>query len=149
MRIIIDADACPRGAFKAAARLARQTGAELITVANFNHEIASEHHITVGGDPQEADLKIINLTRAGDIVVTQDIGLAAMALAKGARAISPTGFEYLEERMGASLEERELRAKYRRAGGRTKGPAKRTETDDRRFAERLAEMTAAQNEKHR
>ena len=149
MRIIIDADACPRGAFKAAARLARQTGAELITVANFNHEVASEHHITVGGDPQEADLKIINLTRAGDIVVTQDIGLAAMALAKGARAISPTGFEYLEERMGASLEERELRAKYRRAGGRTKGPAKRTETDDRRFAERLAEMTAAQNEKHR
>lgn len=99
MRIIIDADACPRGAFEAAAKLARIAGAELVTVANFNHEIVSEHHITVGGDPQEADLKIINLARAGNIVVTQDIGLAAMVLAKGARALGPTGFEYLQERM--------------------------------------------------
>ena len=81
MRIIIDADACPRGAFEAAAKLASAAGAELVTVANFNHEIVSEHHITVGGDPQEADLKIINLARAGNIVVTQDIGLAAMVLA--------------------------------------------------------------------
>lgn len=145
VRIIIDADACPRGAFEAAARLARQAGAELTTVANFNHEIASEHHITVGGDPQEADLKIINLTRAGDVVVTQDIGLAAMALAKGARALSPTGFEYLEERMDASLEERELKAKYRRAGGRTKGPAKRTEADDRRFAKSLSLLLGCGN----
>lgn len=143
MRIIIDADACPRGAFEAAAKLARAAGAELVTVANFNHEIVSEHHITVGGDPQEADLKIINLARAGDIVITQDIGLAAMVLAKGARSLGPTGFEYLQEHMESSLEERELKAKYRRAGGRTKGPAKRTAKDDRRFYEKLAEMIGA------
>ena len=143
MRIIIDADACPRGAFEAAAKLASAAGAELVTVANFNHEIVSEHHITVGGDPQEADLKIINLARAGDIVITQDIGLAAMVLAKGARALGPTGFEYRQERMESSLEERELKAKYRRAGGRTKGPAKRTAKDDRRFYEKLAEMIGA------
>ena len=143
MRIIIDADACPRGAFEAAAKLASAAGAELVTVANFNHEIVSEHHITVGGDPQEADLKIINLARAGDIVITQDIGLAAMVLAKGARALGPTGFDYLQERLESSLEERELKAKYRRAGGRTKGPAKRTAKDDRRFYEKLAEMIGA------
>lgn len=145
MRIIIDADACPRGAFEAAAKTAAAANAELITVANFNHEIASEHHITVGGDPQEADLKIINLARAGDIVITQDIGLAAMALAKGARALGPTGFEYVVKQMEASLEERELKAKYRRAGGRTKGPAKRTKEDDRRFTAKLAEMIDAKD----
>ncbi len=91
----------------------------------------------VGGDSQEADIKIINIARAGDIVVTQDIGLAAAALSKKCAALSPCGFIYHEETIDASLEERGIKEKYRRAGGRTKGPPKRTKADDRRFSAHL------------
>ena len=124
MKIIVDADACPRGALAAAASLAERYGARLVTVAGFDHVIDSPEHVTVGDGPQEADIKIINLTRAGDAVVTQDIGLAAAVLGKKA----------------AAIEEREIKAKYRRAGGRTKGPPKRTKEDDERFASRLEQI---------
>ena len=73
LKIIVDADACPRGALAAAAALAERYGARLVTVAGFDHVIDSPEHVTVGDDPQEADIKIINLARAGDAVVTQDI----------------------------------------------------------------------------
>ena len=94
MKIIVDADACPRGALAAAASLAQRYGARLVTVAGFDHVIDSPEHVTVGDGPQEADIKIINLTRAGDAVVTQDIGLAAAVLGKKAAALNPCGFEY-------------------------------------------------------
>jgi uncharacterized protein len=87
----------------------------------------------VGGDFQEADMKIMNLTEAGDIVVTGDGGLAAIALGKGARCLSPMGREFQREKIGFLLEEREIKAKFRRGGGRTKGPKKRTSEDDRQF----------------
>ncbi len=140
MKVIVDADACPRGCLEAVLRKSHAAGAAVTTVANFSHEIESDCHITVGGDSQAADIKTANLAERGDIVVTQDIGLAAIVLAKGARAIGPTGFEYKEETMDAVLEEREIKAKFRRAGGRTKGPAKRTKEDDRRFAENFEKM---------
>ncbi|HIR18177.1 DUF188 domain-containing protein [uncultured Cloacibacillus sp.] len=140
MKIIVDADACPRGALASAASLAERYGARLVTVAGFDHVIDSPEHVTVGDDPQEADIKIINLTRAGDAVVTQDIGLAAAVLGKKAAALHPCGFEYREETIAAALEEREIKAKYRRAGGRTKGPPKRTKEDDERFASRLEQI---------
>ncbi|MDO5114927.1 MAG: DUF188 domain-containing protein [Synergistaceae bacterium] len=146
MKLIIDADACPRGAFERAAAIAARAGIELLTVANFNHEIISANHIVTGGDPQEADIRIINLSEAGDLIVTQDIGLAAMALGKRARAISPSGFEYRQETMDASLEERELKARYRRSGGRTKGPHKRAKEDDERFAKELERMISEAKE---
>lgn len=85
MKIIVDADACPRGALASAASLAERYGARLVTVAGFDHVIDSPEHVTVGDGPQEADIKIINLTRAGDAVVTQDIGLAAAVLGKKRR----------------------------------------------------------------
>jgi len=87
----------------------------------------------VGTDPQEADLKIINSAEAGDVVITQDWGLAAVVLGKGARSLSPAGREFLSDRMPFMLEEREMKAKFRRSGGRTRGPKKRTPEDDRRF----------------
>lgn len=140
MKIIVDADACPRGALAAASALADRYGVRLVTVANFNHVIESPEHVTVGGDPQEADIKVINLTCAGDVVVTQDIGLAAAVLGKKAAALNPCGFEYRDETIAAVLEEREIKAKYRRAGGRAKGPPKRAKEDDERFASRLEQI---------
>ena len=82
------------------------------------------------------DISLINLCRRGDIVVTQDYGVAALALGKGARAIHQSGRRYTDENIDGLLMERHLAKKARRNGKHhLKGPAKRTEEDDRRFAE--------------
>jgi hypothetical protein len=133
MKILIDADACPRPALQICIRLGKEYDIPVWTVASFNREIASDQHIVVGDDFQEADIKIMNLTETGDVVITGDWGLAAMVLGKGAKCLSPMGREFHSEKMGFLLEEREVKAKFRREGGRTKGPKKRTLEDDRRF----------------
>jgi uncharacterized protein YaiI (UPF0178 family) len=133
MKILIDADACPRSVLQICIRLGRAYDSPVWTVASFNHDIASDHPIVVGDDFQEADMKVMNLTEAGDIVVTGDWGLAAMVLGKGAKCLSPMGREFHPEKIGFLLEEREVKAKFRREGGRTKGPKKRTSGDDRKF----------------
>jgi uncharacterized protein YaiI (UPF0178 family) len=94
----------------------------------------------VGNGSQETDIKIFNLAERGDIVVTQDWGLAAMILGKGAKCLSPTGREFRSKRIEFLLEERETKSKIRRGGGRTKGPRKRTVDDDRRFEKCLELM---------
>ncbi|MDU2064264.1 MAG: DUF188 domain-containing protein [Sporomusaceae bacterium] len=137
MKIVIDADACPRPVLECCLAAGKKHTIDVMTVASFNHNIVSPNHITVGSMSQEADLKIINLTESGDVIVTQDWGLASMVLAKGAACISPTGTEYRAETIDFLLEEREIKAKYRRGGGRTKGPSKRTKEQDQRFAAHL------------
>ena len=133
MKIIVDADATPKNALEICRRAAKEFSAPLVTVASFNHRIESDHHVVVGNAPQEADLQIVNLTSGGDVVVTQDWGLAAMALGKGAKALSPTGRIFREDSIDFLLEEREMKAKFRRGGGRTRGPRKRTPEDDLNF----------------
>ncbi len=137
MKIIIDADACPKTVLQVTIDLAKISNVPVVTVANFNHNIISDRHVMVGNASQEADIKVINLTEDGDIVITQDWGLAAVVLSKKAAAMSPAGIEYNSEKITFMLEEREIKAKFRRAGGRTKGPAKRTAEDDARFAATL------------
>jgi len=144
MKILVDADACPKSALGICRETAQKYGVPLVTVANFNHRIESDHHIIVGNDPQEADLKIINSTEAGDIVVTQDWGLAAIVLGKGARCLSPAGREYRSDRIDFLLEERDIKAKFRRGGGRTKGPKKRSSEDDQKFETCLEKILSQQ-----
>jgi uncharacterized protein len=133
MKILVDADACPKSVLRTCMDLGRRYDLPVWTVSSFNHRIESDHHIFVGTDPQETDIKIINLSETGDIVVTQDWGLAAVVIGKGARCLSPAGREYRSEKMTFMLEEREMKAKFRRGGGRTRGPKKRIPEDDRRF----------------
>jgi len=137
MRIIIDADAAPRKVLGICRQAAAQFSLPMITVANFNHRIDSQNHIVVGNAPQEVDMQIMKLALKGDIVVTQDWGLAAMVLGKGAAALSPSGRIFDSTTIDFLLEERELKAKHRRSGGRTKGPAKRTSDDDKNFKKSL------------
>lgn len=134
MKIIVDADAAPRPVMEICRRAAREFSVELWTVASFNHNIESDNHITVGNGSQEADIMIMNITSATDLVVTQDYGLAAMVLGKGAAAISPHGKIFRRETIDFLLEEREMKSKFRRGGGRTKGPGKRTMEDNQKFA---------------
>ena len=90
-RVIVDADACPQGAMGVLRRLKPNCRYRLLTVASFRHQLGGDDHITVGDAPDEADLKIAGLVRKGDIVVTQDFGLAALALAKGGAPSAPKG----------------------------------------------------------
>jgi uncharacterized protein YaiI (UPF0178 family) len=137
MKIIVDADAAPKMVLEICRRAAADFKIALWTVANFNHNIVSDNHVVVGNSSQEADLRVMNMTAAGDVVVTQDYGLAAMVLGKGAAALSPHGKVYREETINFMLEERDMKARFRRGGGRTRGPRKRTPEDDERFQKAL------------
>ncbi len=140
MKLIVDADACPRAALEICRAAAHEYGLELVTVSSFNHNIIGANHTTVGDSPDEADLKIANTAARGDIVVTQDMGLAALALARGACALNPLGREYVDRDMPLMLEQRAASAKHRRGGGRTSGPRKRHKADDTSFSLGLRAM---------
>jgi uncharacterized protein YaiI (UPF0178 family) len=133
MKILVDADACPRSVLHICMKVGRKYGIPVWSVASFHHDIESDHHVMVGNASQEADIKIINMTDEGDVIVTQDWGLAAMVLGKGAKCLSPAGWEFRSDKIEFLLEEREVKAKLRRGGGRMKGPRRRTIEDDRRF----------------
>ena len=137
MKILVDADACPKKVLQICRELGDKYAVKVYTIASFNHNIISDHHIVVGDADQETDIKVLNLTEARDIVITQDWGLAAMVLGKKARCISPTGREFSNENIDFLLEERDIKAKLRRSGGRTKGPTKRTIQEDAYFYESL------------
>lgn len=140
MKIIVDADACPRTVLEICQRLGRMFGVPVWTVASFHHQINSERHMVVGDAPEETDIAVANATRAGDVVVTQDWGLAALVLGRQAQALSPDGRVYRPESLPFLLEERAAKARFRRGGGRTKGPRKRTTEDDRRFEAALTRL---------
>jgi uncharacterized protein YaiI (UPF0178 family) len=136
MTIYIDADACP--VTRIAEAIARRRGIPVTLLCDTNHVLASDYGtvITVGAGADAVDIALINLCRRGDIVVTQDYGVAALALGKGAMAIHQSGRWYTDDNIDGLLMERHLAQKARRAGRHhLKGPAKRTEEDDRRFAE--------------
>ncbi|MFD2371974.1 DUF188 domain-containing protein [Brevibacillus sp. GCM10020057] len=139
-RVLIDADACPRQALAIVQELCGEYGWNYYTYASFHHQLVGPNHITVDAGPQAVDTRLANDARAGDIVVTQDIGLAALILGKKAFALSPHGMIFDPQRIEFHLEERNEKARFRRGGGRTKGPAARTRQDDLRFAEALRSL---------
>lgn len=140
MRIIVDADACP--VKKIIEDLACNHGIELIMVSNYHHLIASEYAklIVVDAASQSADMAIANHTRPGDIVVTQDYGLASMVLAKKGRAIHPSGNVYTMENIDGLLMQRYVNQKARQARKRISGPRKRQAEDDQRFKNNLTSL---------
>jgi uncharacterized protein YaiI (UPF0178 family) len=89
--------------------------------------------ISVDKAADSVDYALMGLLTREDIVVTQDFGLAAMAIGNGARAINQNGLIYTDVNMDRLLMKRHVRQKVRRGGGRTKGPSKRTKADDERF----------------
>lgn len=137
MRIIIDADACPANVLKISRELGEKYQIPVWTVANYHHNIESEHHIMVEDHPQAADIRLTNMAKEGDLVITHDLGLVALLLSKEVRCLSLSGREYRSHEMDLLLAEREIKARYRREGGRTKGPKKRRVEDDILFGRSL------------
>lgn len=136
MMIYIDADACP--VTRIAEDIARKHGIPVMLLCDTNHVLTSDYSTVkvIGAGADAVDFALINLCQRGDIVVTQDYGVAALALGKGARAIHQSGKWFTDDNIDGLLMDRHLAKKARRSGKHhLKGPAKRTEEDDNRFAE--------------
>lgn len=140
MRILIDADGCP--VVDITIRIAKANHLECIILCDTSHYFKREGAttITVSKGTDSVDFALVNMLRAGDIVVTQDYGLAAMCLARGAVPVSQDGMIYSDANIGGLLEQRHMAKKIRRGGGRLSGPAKRTDEQNAKFAQVLREL---------
>lgn len=133
MRILVDADACP--VKQIIVRMAKERKIPVTMLIDTSHELCDGYStiITVDKQADSVDFALMGLLEREDIVVTQDYGLAAMVIGKGAQAINQNGLIFTNENMDRLLMDRHVGGKIRRGGGRTKGPAKRTKDDDARF----------------
>jgi len=133
MQILVDADACP--VKQIIVRLARQYNIPVTMLIDTSHELDDGYStvITVDKQADSVDFALMGLLTREDVVVTQDFGLAAMVIGKGAKAVNQNGMIFTDNNMDKLLMERYIGQKIRRGGGRTKGPAKRTKEDDARF----------------
>lgn len=142
MRIYIDADACP--VVKITEQVARKNALPVTLLCDTNHILTSDYSEVrvIGAGADAVDLALINLCQAGDIVVTQDYGVAAMALGKKAYAIHQNGWRYTAENIDRLLLEQHMAKRARRSKKKVhlKGPAKRTEVDNEKFADGLARL---------
>ena len=133
MQILVDADACP--VKQIIVRLAKQKNISVTMLIDTSHELNDGYSkiITVDKQADSVDYALMGLLTREDIVVTQDFGLAAMVIGKGAKAVSQNGLVFTNANMDKLLMERHIGQKIRRGGGRTKGPSKRTKEDDAKF----------------
>lgn len=144
MRIFVDADACP--VVRIVEDIAGKYKLPVTLLCDTNHVLSSDYSEVkiIGAGADAVDFALISLLKkdAGDIVVTQDYGVAAMALGKGAYPIHQSGKWYTNENIDQMLMERHLAKKARRAKSKNhlKGPKKRTEEDDLRFAESFEKL---------
>ena len=150
MQIFVDADACP--VVDIIERIAKKYGIPVILLCDTNHILNSEYSEVkiIGAGADAVDYALISLCRKEDIVISQDYGVAAMALGKGAYAIHQSGKWYTDENIDQMLMERHLAKKARRASGKNhlKGPKKRTTEDDERFAESSEKLIGKALEKN-
>ena len=140
--ILVDADACP--VVRQVEDAARKFSLPMTLLCDEHHLMHSDYawvrHVSSGADA--VDIALMNLCKRGDIVVTQDYGVAAMALGKGAYAIHHSGKRYTDNNIDLMLMERHLAKKARRASGKhhLRGPAKFTEEDRQRFSAAVEEL---------
>ena len=140
-RILVDADACPVRA--EIARAAEKFGLEVLYFANTAQLFdagTSGRMVAVGDGRDSADFAMVTQCRKGDVTITDDLGLASMLLSKGAVVLSSRGRQFSADQMPILLVQRHAAQKARRAGKRTRGPARLTLADRQRFIRTLAEI---------
>ena len=133
MQILVDADACP--VKQIIVRLAKQRNIPVTMLIDTAHELSDGYSriIIVDKQADSVDYALMGLLTREDIVVTQDFGLAAMVIGKGAKALNQNGMVFTNANIDKLLMERHIGQKVRRGGGRTKGPSKRSKDDDSKF----------------
>ncbi|MCA1293007.1 YaiI/YqxD family protein [Paenibacillus sp. alder61] len=140
-RIVVDGDSCPVKA--EISETARRFGIKVLMVSSYDHVLRESEGVEVvqvDRSQQSADLYIANHIASGDIVVTQDYGLAALALAKSCKTMSPRGDIYHPGNIDYLLERRHYQAKARRGGRHSKGPKPFTDEDRTHFTEVLLKL---------
>ncbi len=135
MKVFVDADACP--VVHEVEVVAKKFKVPVCLLCDTNHVLQSQYsEVTVIGMGMDAvDFALINRCQKGDVVVTQDYGVAALALGKKAYAIHQSGKWYTDENIDQMLMERHIAKAARRASKKnyTKGPKKRTREDNEQF----------------
>ncbi|ROR28555.1 hypothetical protein EDD66_104141 [Mobilisporobacter senegalensis] len=140
MKILVDADACP--VKHIIEKVAKEMNIPVIMIIDTSHILHSDYSeiITVSKAPDAVDIALINRTDKGDIVVTQDYGVATMALGKKAYAIHHSGRVYTDDNIDLLLFERYISKKQRQAGIRTGNIRKRTKDSDENFEQSFRKL---------
>ena len=140
MTILMDADGCP--VVDLTLQIAKQFGVPVIILCDTAHQIEREGAQTLVFDKgaDSVDFALVNRVKPGDIVVTQDYGLASMCLAKCARVLNQNGLEYTADNIDALMLRRYENKKLLRAGKHPKGSPQRTKEQDVRFADTLEKI---------
>ncbi|MGI2328723.1 YaiI/YqxD family protein [Planococcus sp. YIM B11945] len=140
VKVLIDADGCPVVDLTIAT--AKQFELPVILLCDTSHEMQREgaETVTVSKGADAVDFVLVNRVAKGDVVVTQDYGLAAMVLAKQGYPIDQNGRIYSAENIDQLLHGRHIAKKIRQGGGRLKGPKKRRLEDNENFRENLAAL---------
>ena len=133
MKILIDADGCP--VVDITVRISKERHIECFILCDTAHILEKDGATTLtfskGAD--SVDFALVNRVSPGDIVITQDYGLAAMCLSKNAIVINQDGMEYTADNIDGLLLARYTAKKIRNSGGRLKGPRKRSAVQDEEF----------------
>ena len=139
-RILIDADGCP--VVDPAVALARRFHIQCLILCDTSHQFekTGAQTLVVSKGADSVDFALVNLINPGDVVITQDYGLAAMCLARAARVLSQDGMEYTSYNIDSLLLARHTARKIRNSEARLKGPKKRTPEQDKAFAHALTSL---------
>ena len=137
MHIYLDGDGCP--VVDETIALAKRFTLPCTTLCDTAHRIERDGvtTITCSKGADSVDFRLVNLIHSGDLVITQDYGLAAMCLAKSAFVLHQDGFFYTAENIDSLLMMRHTSAKVRRAGGRFHSTPKRTREQNHAFTQAL------------
>lgn len=140
MKILVDADACP--VKEIIIREARKRSIPVIMIIDNSHVLQDGYSeiITVDQGADSADFKLISLTSSGDLVITQDFGVAAMALSKNAAALNQNGLIFTPENIDQLLFERHIGKELRRSGKKAGKNRARTKTDDEAFEKAFVDI---------
>ncbi|WP_241156689.1 YaiI/YqxD family protein [Bacillus sp. FJAT-42376] len=141
MKILVDADACP--VKEEIVSIGDSHGLETVFVASYNHMTSNDlgkKWVYVDTDKESADLYIVNRVKSGDVVISQDIGLAGLLLKKNVIVLTPRGKHYTEYNIETALQFRYLSAKGRREGIHSKGPKPFLEEDRKNFKDALEKI---------
>jgi len=140
MAVLIDADGCP--VVDITVNICRQAGVDCVIICDTAHvfEKPGAKTVIVSQGSDSVDFALVNMIKKGDIVVTQDYGLAAMCLARGAVPVNQNGMIYNDGNIDGLLMQRHISKKIRRSGGRLKGPPKRMPEQDKAFEKTLRRL---------
>lgn len=145
-RVLIDADGCP--VVDETLAVAKRFGAQCLILCDTSHRLekTGAETIVVSKGADSVDFALVNLVKPGDIVVTQDYGLAAMCLSRAAKPLHQDGMEYTADNIDGLLQARHTAKKIRYGGGRLKGPKKRVPEQDQAFIAALSSLLSGQAE---